>query len=73
MMRFQLDLDRIEQNVIHRLLHGAGPESDYYILFNQYPTSGFSNHVRTLIGSIVLSLVSGRRLRSFVDSSFSYS
>ena len=54
----------LEMDIVNRLYYGYGDEKDLYIYFLYYENCGFANNFRTLVGSAILALVSGRRLRS---------
>lgn len=54
----------IETTIVERLLNGYGPEKEYYIFHTPRTTVGFTNVFRSLVGSIVIAIATGRRLRS---------
>lgn len=62
-----MDFKRIEAKIVDRLLNGYGSEKDKYIIHSPIYRAGFTNSFRCLIGSIVVSIATGRRLRSIYD------
>lgn len=61
---FIIDYASIEFNIVYRLLNGYGPEKHKMIIHKSFLNSGLGNQLRSLWGSVAISLVSGRRLRS---------
>lgn len=62
-----MDFKKIEAKIVDRLLNGYGSEKDKYIIHSPIYRAGFTNSFRCLIGSIVVSIATGRRLRSIYD------
>jgi len=59
-----VDFSSIEHAVVNRLLYGFGNEYNKTIIHESRTYSGLGNQIISLVGSIALSLASGRRLRS---------
>lgn len=63
-----MDYRILEDRIVERLLHGYGPEKDKYIIHSPMYNNGFTNSFRSLIGSVVVAIATGRRLRSIYDA-----
>lgn len=63
-----MDNKKLEDRIVERLLHGYGPEKDKYIIHSPVYSNGFTNSFRSLVGSIVVAIATGRRLRSIYDA-----
>ena len=66
---FQLILDycRLEKKIVNRLLLGDKIGNDKLVIHYSTVVYGFGNQLRSLLGSVVFALVTGRRLRSIFD------
>lgn len=66
-MNSRVDYDVLSSRVLERLLGNGVDMKALYIVYIVDNTVGFANQFRALSGVFLLSLVSGRRLRSMHD------
>ena len=66
-MKSRVDYDVLSSRVLERLLGNGVDMKALYIVYVVDNTVGFANQFRALSGVFLLSLVSGRRLRSTHD------
>lgn len=59
-----IDYKEIEKVIVKRLLYGVGPKSSSYIILREDEPYGFGNNFRSLLASVLIALLSGKRLRS---------
>ena len=66
-MKSRVDYEVLSSRVLERLLGNGVDMKALYIVYIVDNTVGFANQFRALSGVFLLSLVSGRRLRSTPD------
>lgn len=58
-----IDYYRLEKRIVHFLENGDSKNKEKTVIYYAHPC-GFGNQFRSLLGSVVFALVTGRRLRS---------
>lgn len=66
------DYKKLERSIVDRLLHGDGPKASFYIIFSEDKPYGFGNNFRSLLASVLIALISGKRLRSRGSDNYYY-
>lgn len=60
-----VEYKKLEKEIVNRLKYGVGSKASSYIIMREDEPYGFGNNFRSLLASVLIALLSGKRLRSY--------